>query len=271
MKMLLMKKKTNARETSSVADVYKIAPAAIAPAAKRVDDTIKGTVIVDSGHSDETAENVENDEPHSIKKEAEVLHFTKKQNPAESDNSAGRKDKFIPSAGVLGGHSYVFGKPLQSEATEVVVLGDNGKYEVEHKAVETEEEENEKKSGASKAGGVEDAQSAVGAIGLNAKAGDVNNVEVNVVTKSGAASAEEAASDEELSPEEIELKKRLEAQQIAESEKKAEQKLWQDAQKVQEQKEMEEAARAEAERIEKEKHAAEEIAERRRRGESYRG
>ncbi|MCI1719662.1 MAG: hypothetical protein LKM37_01325 [Bacteroidales bacterium] len=70
-----------------------------------------------------------------------------------------------------------------------------------------------------------------------------------------------------MSPEEIELKKRLEAQQIAESEKKAEQKLWQDAQKVQQQKEQEEAARAEAERIEKEKHAAEEIAERRRRGE----
>jgi hypothetical protein len=259
--------KTIAREISSVADVYKIAPAAIAPAAKRVDDTIKGTVIVDSGHSDDVADSVENEEPHPIKKEAEVLHFTKKQNPVESDNSAERTDKFIPSAGVLGGHSYVFGKPLQSEATEVVVLGDNGKYEVEHKAVEIEDEESEKKSGAAKAGGVEDAQSAVGAIGLNAKAGDVNNVEVNVVTKSGAASAEEAASDEELSPEEIELKKRLEAQQIAESEKKAEQKLWQDAQKVQQQKEQEEAARAEAERIEKEKHAAEEIAERRRRGE----
>jgi hypothetical protein len=261
-----------ARGTSSVADVYKIAPVAIAPAVKKADDTIKGTVIVDSGSTENQEIEVPEERP-AVKKNAEILHFSKRQNTAENKSGeAGapveNKEKFIPSAGVLGGHSYIFGKPLQSEATEVVVLGDNGKYEVQHAAIEQEKADDEKKITAAKSGGVDIEQSAVGAIGIKGQSENVNDVEVNVVTKSMTSNEDEQlAGAEKLSADEIELKRKLEAQEIAESEKKAEQKLWQDAQKVQMQKEKEEEARAEAERIEREKKKAEEIAERRRRGE----
>lgn len=261
------------RRTSSVADVYKIAPVAIAPAVKKADDTIKGTVIVDSGTTENQEAAAEEVRP-AVKKNAEILHFSKKQNPADNKTadaneiSGEKREKFIPSAGVLGGHSYIFGKPLQSEATEVVVLGDNGKFEVEHAAIESEEAATKRKSAPAKTGSVEFAQSAVGAIGIKGQSENVNDVEVNVVTKSLATSDSELSPEEtKLSADEIALKKRLEAQEIAESEKKAEQKLWQDAQRVQMQKEKEEEARAEAERIEMEKKKAEEIAERRRRGE----
>src|SRR5574344_460218 len=59
----------------------------------------------------------------AVKKNAEILHFSKKQNPADNKTadaneiSGEKREKFIPSAGVLGGHAYSFGKPLQSEAT----------------------------------------------------------------------------------------------------------------------------------------------------------
>jgi len=261
------------RRTGSVADVYKIAPVTIAPTVKKADDTIKGTVIVDSGNT-ENKETVAEDRRPAVKKNAEILYFSKRQSPA--DNKAGdedeisgeKKEKFIPSAGVLGGHSYIFGKPLQSEATEVVVLGDNGKFEVEHVAIDSEDTAAKRKSAPAKTRNVEFAQSAVGAIGIKGQSENVNDVEVNVVTKSLATSdIESSLGETKLSADEVALKNKLEAQEIAESEKKAEQKLWQDAQRVQMQKEKEEEARAEAERIEREKKQAEEIAERRRRGE----
>ena len=262
----------DARRTSSVADVYKIAPVAIAPVVKNTDDTIKGTVIVDSGRT-ETQEAVAEDVRPVVKKNAEIFHFSKKQNPVDNKSgnadeiSGEKKEKFIPSVGVLGGHAYIFGKPLQSEATEVVVLGDNGKFEVEHAAIELEEIAAKRKSATAKTGGVEFAQSAVGAIGIKEQSENVSDVEINVVTRSLATGGIESPLEEtKLSADEIALKKKLEAQEIAESEKKAEEKLWQDAQRVQMQKQKEEEARTEAERIESEKKKAEEIAARRRQG-----
>ncbi len=262
----------DARKTSSVADVYKIAPVAMAPAVKNTDGTIKGTVIVDSGRT-ENQETVAEEVHHAVKKNAEILHFSKRQNPVDNksgntDEMSGEKrEKFIPSVGILGGHAYIFGKPLQSEATEVVVLGDNGKFEVEHAAIELEEIAAKRKSGTAKTGSVELAQSAIGAIGIKEQSENVSDVEVNVVTKALASDGIELPLEEtKLSADEIELKKKLEAQEIAESEKKAEEKLWKDAQRVQMQKQKEEEARAEAERIESEKKKAEEIAARRRQG-----
>lgn len=250
----------------SVADIYKVAPAAIAPAAKPMKETVKGTIIVES-NNEEKREDVEEDQAKAHRKEAEILYFKKKENVSKEKQET---ERFTPSAGVLGGHSYVFGQPLQSEATEVVVLGDNGKYEVEHNA---SGDEDKQRAGVEysnrKTGDIGIAQSAIGALGVDSKPANVNDVEVNVVTKSpsleGGLNAN--VSEENLSPEEIEIKKKLEAQQVAESEKKAEEKIWEAAKQEQKRKQLEEEARAEAARIEAEKKAAEELAARRRRGE----
>ena len=254
---------------SSVADIYKVAPAAIAPAAKSVDDTMKGTIIVESSRDERDVNNEEVVKPQ--KKEAEILHFKKKDESSKTAEDTEQSERFTPSAGVLGGHSYVFGKPLQSEATEVVVLGDNGKYEVEHSAVEDNASKIEKEPGAKKSAVTGVAQSALGALEVDNKPQNVNDVEVNVVTNAlsgGDKSDHGSKSDnEQLTPEQLALKKNIEAQQIAESEKRAEAKIWEAAQLAQQRKQAEEEARAEAARIEAEKKAAEELAARRRRGE----
>lgn len=244
---------------SSVADVYKISPALMPPEVGKRSETMKGTIIVDSDNDEKvkkTGTDADNGKQKRSTRIADVLFFTK------SDKKAGVEKKgvsFIPSAGVLGGHSYVFGQPIHSQATEVVVINEKGKYEIKLKGSAGTAKGIKGKTNLS-GGNYGDAenngpiQSAVGAIDVSQRAENVNDVEIGVIT--GAAQTNNIEEDNGLSQEEIEKRELREKEAIEASELAAE-KLIKHAhqQKIDDQHRIEEAL-AEAERIESEKKAA---------------